>query len=588
MAIPPVKVIISGVDRLSSTLGMSMKKINKMGKSVDRVGKKMTTTVTLPLLLAGAAAGKLSTDFNASMANVASLIPRSSDRVLELKKNVQDLSIVTGKATGDLADGLYQVVSAFGDAADSSEKLEIAAKAGVAGLAETTDAINLTSSVMKAYGDTSANAMRKVADLSFQTVKLGQTTFPELAGSIGRVAPLAQSFGLTMEEMFGTFATGTGVTGQASEVASQFSGILAAMMKPSAKMAGLMKHLGYENGRAMIAELGFQGALQKTADMAKKNNVELIELFRRKEATVLVTALAGAQSETFTKKLQAMKGATGALSEAFNEQTQGINKDGFAMKQATAKLVILGQKFGDILVPMFVKALNKLLPFVEKLDAMSPAAKKVIIVIGMLVAAVGPLLIILGKLLMMISFIGAHWAGLVTVFAFVGKAISATVAAIASPIGILVGLIVAAVGIWAWNIYQIVTQWEDVWGGFLIYMKGIGKFFKDFGMDIIEWLQPGLDFVTGIVDKIKAIGSAAMPKFLRDKLGLQGPESPTTTAADLRDQAAGTRFSSENTTNIRIDNRAGAKVRADVSEGDVNLETNTGLTLPGSYSVVTP
>ena len=37
------------------------------------------------------------------------------------------------------------------------------------------------------YGDTSAAAVAKASDLALLTVRLGQTTFPELAASIGRV-----------------------------------------------------------------------------------------------------------------------------------------------------------------------------------------------------------------------------------------------------------------------------------------------------------------------------------------------------------------------------------------------------------------
>ncbi len=42
------------------------------------------------------------------------------------------------------------MVSAYGDTADSAGALELAAKAGAAGLADTQDAINLISAVTKA------------------------------------------------------------------------------------------------------------------------------------------------------------------------------------------------------------------------------------------------------------------------------------------------------------------------------------------------------------------------------------------------------------------------------------------------------
>jgi len=56
--------------------------------------------------------------------------------------------------------------------------LEINSKAAAGGVATTRDAIDLTSAVTKAYGDTSAAAVQGVSDLALETVRLGQTTFP--------------------------------------------------------------------------------------------------------------------------------------------------------------------------------------------------------------------------------------------------------------------------------------------------------------------------------------------------------------------------------------------------------------------------
>ena len=61
---------------------------------------------------------------------------------------------------------------------------------------------NLLSAVTKGYGDTSAEAVQKAADLSFATVRLGQTTFPELAAAMGKVIPLASTLGVEQEQLF--------------------------------------------------------------------------------------------------------------------------------------------------------------------------------------------------------------------------------------------------------------------------------------------------------------------------------------------------------------------------------------------------
>ena len=93
-------------------------------------------------------------------------------RTSEIGSQIMEVSNRTGVATADLTDGMYQVVSAFGDSADAASILETAAKSAAAGNATTTDSINLLSAVTKGYGDTSAEAVQKAADLSFATVRL--------------------------------------------------------------------------------------------------------------------------------------------------------------------------------------------------------------------------------------------------------------------------------------------------------------------------------------------------------------------------------------------------------------------------------
>lgn len=228
--------IMSDTAGLESGLGKADTLMKSFGSGMASAGMSLTAGVTLPLVGIGAAALKSATDINGMMANVASL-GIGTDRVLELKESVQDLSIEMGKGTSDMADGLYQVVSAFGDSSDSVAILENAAKTGAAGLATTTDALNLLATVTKGYGDESLTAQKKVSDLAFQTVNLGQTTFPELAASMGKVVPLAAALGVSQEELFAQMATLTGVTGTAAEVTTQLRATYQAILSPTKEMS---------------------------------------------------------------------------------------------------------------------------------------------------------------------------------------------------------------------------------------------------------------------------------------------------------------------------------------------------------------
>lgn len=300
------------------------------------------------------------------MRNVATLLDGDvKGRIAELNKNVMALSNSTGIGTSDLTDGLYQVVSAFGDSADAAKQLEIAAKAAKAGNATTTDSINLLSAVTKGYGDTSAEAQQKAADLAFQTVKLGQTSFPELASSIGAVIPLASTLGTKQEDLFGAMATLTGVTGGTAEVTTQLKATMKSFLSPSKDMQKSLESMGYESGKALLESEGLQGALEKLKGSVGGDELAFAKLFSSVEAQNAVLALAGNQADNFTEKTKQMYEATGAAQKAFETATDSTEA---RTQKAKNSIMNLGTVLGDMLLPYVGQAAEKVADLAAKVS----------------------------------------------------------------------------------------------------------------------------------------------------------------------------------------------------------------------------
>lgn len=397
-------------------------KLKKTGSAVSGVGDEILK-LSAPIAAAGVASAKLGTDFNEAMSKVSTLIPGQQKRLQDLKGSVQDVAIATGKGTDDIADGTYQVISAFGDASDTMKKVEIDAKAATAGMATTTDALNLSSAVMKGYGDTTAKANEKVMDMSFMTVKLGQTDFPSLASSIGKVVPLSNELKVSQEEMFTVFATGTGVTGGAAEVSTQYRGILQSLMAPTTDMTKLIQEQGFADGKAMMEKKGLAGTIELITKKAKETNTPLQKYIGSIEGQTLALALAGEQSGVYKDKLEQMKNSTGAMNEAFKEQTEGINKTGFAYKQAMVKMQVAGQKMGDAMAPILEKGAELLTKLADKLGSLSKEQLESIAKWGMFSVATGGALKVVGG---GISTIGNIAGGLSKLTGWLGKTSIAT------------------------------------------------------------------------------------------------------------------------------------------------------------------
>ena len=174
-----------------------------LGKMVASFGALGTAAAATAIAMKGfqAAQEAIATHrtFSEELGKIQTLIGSDVQRMETLEAGIRAVSKRTGKSLEDIAGGVYLTISAFGDADDTLQKVEIAAKAGAAGLTETAEAVKLANVFMKNYGDTSAAAAQKALDLAFITNKLGFTTFPEIAASMAGVVPIAAKLGVSQD-----------------------------------------------------------------------------------------------------------------------------------------------------------------------------------------------------------------------------------------------------------------------------------------------------------------------------------------------------------------------------------------------------
>lgn len=571
-----ISVLVKAIDKLSApfremgrsidsltkpikNVGMSLKSMGKQvtetSKKVKDVGKDLSLKLTAPIVAFGTASFKASKDFNRAMANVASLIPDNIERVKELKEGVRDLALDLGVGTGEMAEGLYRVVSAFGDNEDTMGRLSISAKAAKAGLSSVAEAIGLVSSVTKGYGDTSAEATRKAADLAFMTVKLGDTDFPQLAASIGKVVPIAAKLGIEQEELFAAFATLTGVTGSASEVSTQLSSILTAMLKPTNEMNMAIEHLSqgqFRSASAMVEQVGMFETVKRLMDLVRGDAELFTEVLGgRKEGLVGAFALAGEQAGEFQRKLGEIENSSGAMEQALRQQTEGINSAGQAWDEFKTRMEIFAQLVGETLSPAVVKVIDVITPWVEKFRNLSEGTKTYIVVIGALVAAIGPLLVVLGT-------VGAAIGGILTALGTFGIAVP-SIAIIGAFAGALTAVAVA--------IGLVISKWE--------YFVIAGKWFVIWVKDVIKWLGELVnkikDFgISGIFESVKGFFGGGLGEFVgnivyggNETAPVANVPSPVRSVADVN-----IRLQAEEGTSASIDN-----VRQRKGDVGVNLAT---------------
>ena len=415
-------------------------KTKAIGGGIESAGKKLMPFTT-GIVGMGVVGSKTALDFEDGIANINTLL--DDDSHLEGYKNtVRKLSDDTGMSISTMTDGMYQAISSLGDGGKETEKIfGTMAKSAKAGGAEVADSVSLISAGMKGYGSVNDETAQKISDLAFMTAKLGVTTFPEMAKSMQPLFPLSSSLGISLEELFGTMATGTGVTGNTAEVSTQLKAVLSNLMKPTEAMQGLIEKYGYANASAMIESEGLSGVLKILQDETGGQSDKLAELFSSTEALTLMTALTGAQFDTFNEKLGQMGDVSGTTEEAMSKlETKGdsIRK---TMNLAKNTLMEAGTVLMDSFAPVIVDAADGVKNLSEGFSKLNPEQQQTILKIAGIVAVAGPLLIGIGKVTTGISSVigvaGKLTSGIGGLIGIIGG-LSPTFLIVAGVIGVVV------------------------------------------------------------------------------------------------------------------------------------------------------
>lgn len=226
-------------------------------------------------------------------------------------------------------------------------------------------------------------------------------------------------------------------------MSTQYRGVLQALMAPTESMTGLFKNLGVENGEAMIKQYGLMGSMEKIVGAANASGEPLQKYIGSIEGQTIALALTGSQSDVYKEKLAQMSNASEAMTIAFNEQTQGVNAAGFAWEQAKVSAMVAAQKLGDALAPALRSVSEIVKSVADKLKGMNDEQVKTIVKIAGIAAAIGPVLLILGQLIISVTAIAG-------VFSKASLAITnagGIMAVLTGPVGITIAVIAALVAV---------------------------------------------------------------------------------------------------------------------------------------------
>lgn len=380
--------------RLEAAAGLA----NKVGQSLMGTGAMLTAGVTLPLAAAAGVAVKAFVDLDREMRNIQSISKQDEASLGELQDTFIALSTDMTKTTDsavNLAAGFYQIQSSGFAGEDAMTVLLASTKAATAGLTETGVAAQAISAKLNAYGE-GADQAALTSDLMFRTVDRGVLTFEELSSSLSNVIGTSANAGIGFDVISAAIATMTKQGMTASEATVSLNQMILSIIDPGEKLKQVFADLGYESGAAALEQLGLAGTLNALTTAGYDTTDEMAQLFGNVRSLKGALALSGEGAQMFADDLESMGDAAGATEAAFAIQTQSLAAQIDNLKN---KATAFGLELAEIALPAIEKAIETAQGWLDQLRALPVATQENILKIGLFVAALGPVMTVIGGLI---------------------------------------------------------------------------------------------------------------------------------------------------------------------------------------------
>lgn len=470
---------------LNRGLAGARTRVAKFEKTSAAAGRKISTNLTLPILAIGAAAAKISLDFESSLSQITGLVGVASDQVNEWRDDILALGPAVGKGPTELADALFFITSAGIRGTAALDTLEIAAKASAAGLGETASVADAATSAMNAYGIANLDAAAAI-NVLVGTVREGKIEAAAIAGVLGRVIPIASELGVEFHEVGAALAAMTRLGANAEEAATSLTSIFNTLNKSTKESDLALAGVGLSASglRQQLREGGLLDVMFELQKRFEGNETAMAKVFPNIRALGGVLKLLAEDGEAAKTIFASLASDTDFLGDAFNAAAL-TGKFQLAQSLSVIKGALI--PVGDVIVRTIIPIFKSFATFIANISGafskLAPGVQDFILRTTLLAAAAGPVLIAL-------------------------SAIAAGIGFLMSPIVLLV-LAVSGLAV------AVVSNWDTI-------VKATSDLFKAMKGWLVDKTAPIFDFLMKKFDDFKKAFAAVIAFFapVLGKLGI--------------------------------------------------------------------
>ena len=489
-------------------------RLENAGNAIAGAGRKMMGVTTAVGGL-GAAAVKTAADFDTSMSRVAAVSGATGKELAALRDKAREMGAKTKFSASEAAEAMNYMAMAGWKTEEMLSGIDgimnLAAASGE-DLATTSD---IVTDALTAFGLTAKDSGH-FADILAAASSNANTNVSMMGETFKYCAPIAGALGFSAEDT----AEAIGLMANAGIKSSQAGTSLRSIMN---NLTGDIRLSGAALGDVTIATTNADGSMRGLSDiladcrgafskLSESEKANAAESLVGKNAMSGFLALMNAAPADIAKLTGAIDNCDGASAKMADTMQDNLAGQFTILKSQLQELAIA---FGEILMPAIRNIVSGVQAFVDKLNGMDESTKRAVVKIALLVAAIGPLLIIIGttvskigtamkafsSLAQGIMAFSAKVGGMSGLMSKLGAAIggiSAPVVAVAAVVGTL-----AAAFVHLWNTNEgfrkaITGTWnkirETVSGfcqGIVDRLNALGFSFRDI-TDVIKTVWDGL------------------------------------------------------------------------------------------------
>ena len=415
-------------------------KMQDVGGKVEGVGKKLLP-VTGAVVGLGVAAVKTAADFDAAMSQVAAVSGASGEDLERLRKKAREMGKQTKFSASEAAEAMNYMAMAGWKTEDMLNGIEGIMSLAAASGENLGSVSDIVTDALTAFGLSAADAGH-FSDVLAQASSNANTNVDMMGSTFQKVAPVAGALGYSVEDMSLAIGLMANASIKAEVAGTSLKTALANMAKPTDAQAAAMKQYGISltNADGTMKSFGevVNNLRSSLGGLSEAEQVAAASTIFGKESFAGMLAIVNASEADFNKLTDAVYNCDGAAKNMADTMQDNLPGQLEILKSQMDELAI---SVGEILMPVIRDIVTHLQNFMDKLNGMSEEQQKTVVVIGLLAAALGPVIIIIGTL---IQSIGA----IMTVAPAVATALGAVkiaIAAIGGPVTIVIAVITALV-----------------------------------------------------------------------------------------------------------------------------------------------